>query len=87
MKEIKEEADRLVELYIKENSSYDVYYAHTLYEVSVNCAIIDVSNTIEVLRKFYVEYNLKDEWFDSVQRELLEFNKRVKTELEARLNK
>ena len=89
MKEIKEEADRLVKLY----GMYDVMITDLMgvelegYENkhAIQCAIIDVSNTIEVLEKFGIDYNIEDEWFDSVQYDAMKLHEQVKTNLENRL--
>lgn len=73
MKEIKEEADKLVELYyLADNNINDMLTE----EQAKQCAIIDVSNTIEVL-----EFN------NIMDLDLLTFCNYVKQELESRLNK
>ena len=88
MKEIKEEANRLVELY---NSVQDgIIYE----ELSVEGAIIDVSNTIEVLEKIHdnelinhIEVKEGTTFAIGIVYRKYYYYKEVKEELESRLNK
>lgn len=88
MKEVKQEADRLVELYKPMLTQYGVS-DNFAKEDAIQCAIIDVSNTIEATKKPNIKLVLvgstkrkakhKSEYIYS------KFWQQVKQELESRL--
>lgn len=73
MKEIKEEADRLVELYFLADNNINDMLTETQAK---QCAIIDVTNTIDFIEGYAGLVEMKDDW---------EFLNKVKQELESRL--
>ena len=76
MKEIKEEADRLVELHANECPKG---YGWCANRFGLKHSIIDVSNTIEIIEKIEDNYYCGEH--------ILDWHKQVKQELESRLNK
>ena len=86
MKEIKEEADRLVELYYYSISDIPEYNRDNR---AIKCAIIDVSNTIKNCARVF-HWVEKKGASQQIVRGLIgdiHWNKQVKQELENRLNK
>lgn len=82
-KEIREKADRLVDLYyLADNNINDMLTE----EQAIQCAIIDVNNTIGVLSKMkFIPIMEKDEFLNHF--DVIKFHEQVKQELESRLNK
>lgn len=87
MNNIEEEANRLIELY-KKHSHTDFdhvrggFQHESQKENAINCAIIDVTNTIEVMNKIYKEI---DPHSELLVYDRLGFHKQVKEHLESKL--
>ena len=96
MKEIKEEVDRLVELYIqKVQIEMEIDRSRTMQRIplstkeAIQCAIIDVTNTIadnERLFKWAKDKKATEDILHGINGNI-GWHKQVKQELESRLNK